>query len=109
MSLLHAVTRGLGITSLVVTHNLNNALQFADRFLLLKDGAVLAAGGKESVTPATIREAFRIDVLIQEVAGVPVVVPTLRGIRPHRHFAASGRSREHSHEVDGHVYDHTHG
>lgn len=108
MSLLHAVTRDLGITSLVVTHNLNNALQFADRFILLKDGVVLAAGGREVVTAGTIRNAFRIDVVIEEIAGIPVVVPTLHGLRPHRHFEESGRFREHTHEVDGHVYDHKH-
>jgi len=108
MSLLHAVTRDLGIASLVVTHNLNNALQFADRFILLKEGRVLAVGGKDIITPAAIRETFRIDVAIEKVAGVPVVVPTLHGIRPHRHFEESGRYREHTHEVDGHVYDHEH-
>jgi len=108
MSLLHAITRDLRITSLVVTHNLNHALQFADRFILLKEGVVLAAGGREVITPATIRDTFRIDVLIEKVAGVPVVVPTLHGIRPHRHFEESGRFHEHAHEVDGHVYDHKH-
>ncbi len=108
MSLLHAITRDLGITSLVVTHNLNNALQFADRFILLKDGVVLAAGGREVITRDTIRNVFRIDVVIEEVAGVPVVVPTLHGLRTHRHFDESGRSHEHTHEVDGHVYDHKH-
>ena len=108
MSLLHAVTRDLGITSLVVTHNLNNALRFADRFILLKRGRVLAAGGKEVITPAALREAFRIEATIGEVAGVTVVVPTPHGVRPHRHFAESGRFREHAHEVDDHVYDHDH-
>ena len=97
MSLLHAITRDLGITSLVVTHNLNNALQFADRFILLKNGVVLAAGGREVITPDTIRKTFRIEVVIEEVTGVPVVVPTLHGFRTHRHFEESGRSREHTH------------
>lgn len=77
MSLLHSVTRDLGITTLVVTHNLNNALQFADRFVILKNGTVLAAGGSEVVTPEAIRNAFRIEALIEKIAGVPVVVPTL--------------------------------
>ncbi len=108
MSLLHAVTRDLGITSLVVTHNLNNALRFADRFILLKRGRVLAAGGKDIITPAALREAFRIDATIGEVAGVTVVVPTPHGVRLHRHLAESGRFREHAHEVDDHVYDHDH-
>jgi len=108
MSLLHAITRDLGITSLVVTHNLNNALQFADRFVFLKNGVVLAAGGREVVSPDTIRSTFRIEVVLEEIAGVPVVVPKLHGLRTHRHFEASGRSREHTHEVDGHIYDHKH-
>lgn len=108
MSLLHAVTRGLGVTALVVTHNLNNALQFADKFILLKGGKVLAAGGRDAVTPAAIREAFRIDAVIAEVAGVPVIVPRLRDIRPHRHFDRDGRSHEHTHRIDEHIYDHQH-
>jgi len=108
MSLLHAVTRELGITSLVVTHNLNNALRFADRFLLLKQGKILAAGGAEIITPEAIQEAFRIEAAIGEVDGVTVVVPRLRGPRPHRHLAKSGRVHEHTHEVDDHVYDHEH-
>lgn len=77
MSLLRAVTRDLGIASLVVTHNLNNALRFADRFILLKQGRLLGAGERDIITPEAIREAFRIDVTIGEVGGVTVMVPTL--------------------------------
>jgi len=109
MSLLHAITRNLGITSLVVTHNLNNALQFADSFILLKDGVVLAAGEREIITPVTVGEVFHIDVMIEEIAGVPVVIPTLHGSRTHRHFDELGHSQEHTHDVHGHVYDHRHG
>jgi len=108
MSLLHAITRDLGIASLVVTHNLNNALRFADHFILLKGGRLLASGGRDIITPKTIRQAFHIDVIIGEVGGVTVVVPTLHGVRPHRHLEETGHFREHIHEVDDHVYDHQH-
>ncbi len=108
MSLLHAVTHDLGMTTLVVTHNINNALRFADQFILLKQGRVLASGGKEIITPAVIHDTFHIDATIGEVAGVMVVVPTLHGKRPHQHLADSGHFREHVHEVDDHVYDHRH-
>jgi len=108
MSLLHAVTRDLRMTTLVVTHNLNHALRFADRFILLKQGRVLAAGGKDILTPEVIREAFHIDVTIGNVAGATVVVPTLHGKRLHRHLDDSGHFREHVHEVDDHIYDHQH-
>ncbi len=108
MSLLHAVTRDLGITTLVVTHNLNNALRFADRFILLKQGRVLAMGGKDVLIPEAIREAFHIDVTIGEVAGVTVMVPAIHGMRSHQHLQKSGHFREHVHEVDDHVFDHKH-
>jgi len=108
MSLLHAVSCDLGITTLVVTHNLNNALRFADRFILLKQGRLLAAGGREVLTPEAIREAFRIDVMVGEVGGITVMVPRLQGVRPHLHLTESGHYREHVHQVDEHVYDHEH-
>lgn len=108
MSLLRGVTQALGLITLVVTHQINNALPFADRFIFLKSGTVLAAGGKEIVTPATIREAFRIDVTIAEVDGFMVVVPSLHGLRPHCHIDPSGKVSEHTHEVDTHLYDHDH-
>jgi len=108
MSLLHAITRHLGIASLVVTHNLNNALRFADRFILLKQGRILAAGGKDIITADTIREAFQIDATIGEVGGVTVVVPMLRGVRSHWHLAESGHFHKHEHAVEDHVYDHEH-
>ena len=108
MSLLHAVTRDLGMTTLVVTHNIDNALRFADRFILLGHGQVLASGGREIITPDMIQQTFHIDVTIGEVAGVMVVVPALHGRRSHQHLEDSGHFREHVHEVDDHVFDHRH-
>ena len=108
MSLLHAVTRDFGMTTLVVTHNLNNALRFADRFILLSHGRVLVSGGPDVLTPETIRKAFRIDVTIGEVEGARVIVPRLHGRRAHRHLDATGHFQEHTHEVDDHLYDHQH-
>lgn len=119
MSLLHAVTRDLDIASLLVTHDLNSALRFADRFILLKNGGVFAQGDKRIITPAAIKEVFRIDAVIEEVADIPVVIPLLRGVRPHRHYHTHehqhGGSKhshrhlhDHSHKVDGHIYDHDH-
>ncbi len=108
MSLLRVIARDRNIASLVVTHDLNSALRFADRFLLLKQGRLLAAGGKDIITPEIIRETFGINVTIGEVGGVTVVVPKLHGIHPHRHVDESGRFREHAHEVDDPLYDHEH-
>ncbi|MBN1556597.1 MAG: ABC transporter ATP-binding protein [Lentisphaerae bacterium] len=124
MSLLHEVTRGRRMTSLLVTHDLNSALRFADRFLLLKDGRVLADGDRAVLTPEAIRAAYGIDAAIADVDGTPVLVPHLKAVRPHRHLHTHAHAHaradgsvythvhphghRHAHEVDDHVYDHDH-
>jgi len=119
MSLLHAVTRDLNIASLLVTHDLNSALRFADEFILLKGGNIFACGNREIITPDTIKEVFHIDAIVEEVAGIPVVIPLLKDVRPHSHYHAHAHQHDaskhshkhvhsHSHEVDEHIYDHKH-
>ena len=75
MSLLKDITHRLNLTTLVVTHDLNSALRFADSFILLKDGTLHAAGSEKIITPKTIKEVFNLKSVIAEVAGFPVVVP----------------------------------
>lgn len=124
MSLLHEVTKGLRMTSLLVTHDLNSALRFADRFILLKDGRVLAQGDKSVLTSESIKAVYGIDAILAHVADIPVLVPVLKDVRPHQHVhthehvhrQAGGRSythahshgHRHTHRVDDHVYDHPH-
>jgi len=124
MSLLHEITKGLRLTSLLVTHDLNSALRFADCFLVLKQGRVLAQGDKRILTPELIKAAYGIDAILAEVAGVPVLVPFIKGVRPHQHVHvhehvhqhADGTPYTHSHphehchthQVNDHVYDHPH-
>lgn len=71
LGLVRAVVREHGIAALMTMHDLNLALRFADRFILMKDGRIHAAGGPEVVTADEVREVY----------GVPVTVETLRGCR----------------------------
>ncbi len=75
MDLLRSVTVRLDICSLLVTHDLNSAMRFADRFILLRQGCVVARGGREVITPEIIRAVYGIRVVVAEVAGIPVVLP----------------------------------
>lgn len=63
------------LSAIVTMHDLNLALRFADRFLMLKDGVICAAGDKGVVTPETIRVVYGLEAAVGEVAGHPVVVP----------------------------------
>lgn len=62
-------------SALIAMHDLNLALRFGDAFLLLKEGRIFAAGGREIITEATIREVYDIEVRVIEVEGSPMVIP----------------------------------
>lgn len=65
---------------IAVIHDLNQALQYADRVLMLKSGRTHAMGSPESVlTEQAIQEAFGLPVQIiqSEMTPCPVIVPTV--------------------------------
>jgi len=75
MSRLRSLIQAGGMTAVMTVHDINLALRYSDRFLILKGGKVLASGGREAVTPETIREAYGLEVAVSRAGGYPVVVP----------------------------------
>lgn len=73
--IIRRVTTTQRIGAVASVHDLNLAIRFANKFLLLKDGEVFAAGGLEVMTPETIKSVYSVPVTIERFAGVPVVVP----------------------------------
>jgi len=63
------------ISVIVVIHDLNLALRYCDKFLLLKEGRVLAYGGIDVMTPENIEEVYGLPVMIKKIRGIPVVIP----------------------------------
>lgn len=63
------------IAAIVTMHDLNLALRFADKFLLLKNGGIFAAGGEEVMTPENIKSVYSIPVMVEKLGNVSVVVP----------------------------------
>ena len=64
-----------GGIAIVVMHDVNLALRFAGRFVFMKNGKIVADGGREILKPSLFREVYGVDVAIEEVRGVPLVVP----------------------------------
>lgn len=64
-----------GIAAVMTMHDLNQALRYADRFILLKGGRVHAHGGTEVITSEAIEDVYGLPVVIGEVAGKRCVVP----------------------------------
>jgi iron complex transport system ATP-binding protein len=57
--------RDAGAAAVVITHDLNLAAEFADRVMLLKDGAVVASGSPEEVlTVENVRQVYDVNVLL---------------------------------------------
>lgn len=75
MELIRHCAHDHNIAVLVVIHDLNLALQFCDRFLLLKDGTVFASGGREAVTPENIRAVYGMEASVEQFGGIPMVIP----------------------------------
>lgn len=73
--LLHFITREEGIAAIVSMHDINLALRFANRFLMLKNGRVHAFGGMEIITPENIHSTYDVHVVVKEMEGRPLVIP----------------------------------
>ncbi|MBV1820738.1 ABC transporter ATP-binding protein [Anaerosalibacter bizertensis] len=63
------------ISAIVAMHDLNLALRFANKFLLLKEGEVFDFGDATILNSELIKNVYDIDVAIEEFSGIPVVIP----------------------------------
>ncbi len=62
------------ISILSSLHDLNQAMEFGDKFFFLKEGVVKYAGGREIITPEVIRDIFDIDVRIVTIDGENYII-----------------------------------
>jgi iron complex transport system ATP-binding protein len=90
MRFIRGVVRVHQLTALMTMHDLNLALRYADRFVLLKEGIVLSAGGGEVITPDIIEEVYGIPVTIGQLGGRYVVVPAPDGQQESSHIPSGG-------------------
>lgn len=70
-----AITRENALATVLVIHDINTALRFCDRFLLVRDGCVVAHGGREAVTDETLSATYDVSFKVTEVAGIPLAIP----------------------------------
>lgn len=63
-----------GITAIVVIHDLNLALRFCDRFLLLRQGQVYRCGGREILDRQALGEIYSVSAQVVEVNGQNLVL-----------------------------------
>ena len=79
MELIRRVSRTEGPAVVMVVHDLNLAARYADRVVVLSDGAVHAAGPPAAVfTPETVADVFGVEIVTADHLGKPSIVPIRR-------------------------------
>lgn len=75
ISIIKNVVKTRNISALVTIHDLNLALRLADKYILLKDGRIYAAGCRDIMTSENIESVYSVPVTIEELNSGMVVVP----------------------------------
>lgn len=74
LQIVQTICREQGITAIVVIHDLNLALRFCDRFLLLRQGEVYRCGGPEVLDRQALKEVYRVNAEVVAVRGRRMVL-----------------------------------
>jgi len=61
--------------AVLAIHDLNLAARYCDRLAMLCDDRIVAAGGVEILTPATIRDVYGVEATVTDHEGTPLVIP----------------------------------
>ncbi len=75
MDILSRVAKQRELSTIVAMHDINTALRFADRFLMLKDGRIHSVLPRSSVTEESICQVLGVNVVMGRVDGHHVVIP----------------------------------
>ncbi len=66
---------GRGIAAVTAIHDLSLASRYSDKFLMLSEGRVYAAGGREVLSPENLQEVYGVEVAVLEHRGEKIIVP----------------------------------
>lgn len=75
MKIIREISNTQNIATIVVMHDINLAVRYSDKFIILKEGKVFTTGGKEVITPKIIKETYGVDVHVENFEGIPLVIP----------------------------------
>ena len=75
MHLLRNIVKKNHMGAIMTIHDLNLSIRHSDKFILMKDGAIFAAGDHKVIIPENIRAVYNIDAYVENIRGIPVVIP----------------------------------
>ena len=74
LRVIREITTQASLATVMVIHDINLALRFCDRFLLMRNGDVIARGGLEAITAEALSTAYDMPMRIVDVDGIKMVV-----------------------------------
>lgn len=74
LQIVRDICKSDGLTAIVVIHDLNLALRFCDRFLLLRQGEVYACGDYTVLDEKALRDVYQVNAKIVNVAGQKMIL-----------------------------------
>lgn len=75
MHIIQKIVKNNNMAAIMVVHDLNLAIRHSNKFILMKNGKIYAAGGKEVITPDNIMGVYNVDSYVEEIHGIPIIVP----------------------------------
>lgn len=75
MATITRVAESTSVAVVMTVHDINLAIRHATKLVMMRDGAVFAAGDSTVITEETVQAVYGIDVIVGDVGGVPCVVP----------------------------------
>ncbi len=75
LGLVREIVNSHDLISVIVLHDLNTALRYADKLIFLKNGTIHAAITPDQISESIIREVYGVESAIGSVGGFPVVYP----------------------------------
>lgn len=73
LSLVRNFCQSDGLTAIMVIHDINLAIRFCDKFLLLQEGKVYDFGDRDVITGKALEDIYGIQASLKEVGGSPLV------------------------------------
>lgn len=80
LHIIRDITISQGISAVIIIHDLNLALRYCDRFLLLRDNKIYAYGGAEVMNAENISAVYDIPVTLETLAGTKLVIPLTENV-----------------------------
>ncbi len=75
LQVVRGITTQASLATVMVIHDVNLALRFCDRFVLMRNGTIVAQGGIEAVTDEALSETYDTPMHIAEIDNVKLMVP----------------------------------